>query len=474
MPDEPQTEEQTQVAEEAQEDAPEVAVERTGPCEVVIRIEADADALRRRYQEDLVSVQSEVALPGFRRGKAPAGLVERRMGSSLRSEVVSGVIDEGYEAAVKEHDLEVVADLEAPQVDEIDWEPGQPLAVEFRCEVLPEVEIEQEDYTGLEVEVPALEVDDELMEQEKRRFAEQFATWEEVSGEGIDWDDYVSGRVSVEGVDWSDEIAFYPRAERIGPFEVEGVKAAMSGASVGDELELQGELTQDDVIEGLGRGDEVTLKVTVENAVRRRIPEIDDELATKIGLESVEEIEEMVRERLSSALQEERESVTHHMIVDAILERLDLEMPASLISRAEREQQTRNLIRMLRSGVPREQAEQRASQQADETREGIVRALKREYILRKIAEKERILVTESEVDSQIRAFAARQGWREEKAEAYLEERGMLRSLRADMREAKTLEFLVEKAQIEEVSAQEFQKRHGHDDSEAGDSAAAGE
>jgi FKBP-type peptidyl-prolyl cis-trans isomerase (trigger factor) len=86
--------------------------------------------------------------------------------------------------------------------------------------------------------------------------------------------------------------------------------------------------------------------------------------------------------------------------------------------------------------------------------------LKAAYVLRKIAEKERIIVTESEVDSQIRAFAARQGWREERARSYMEERGMVRALRDDMRESKATDFLVENAEVTEIPPEEFAKRHG--------------
>jgi len=110
-------------------------------------------------------------------------------------------------------------------------------------------------------------------------------------------------------------------------------------------------------------------------------------------------------------------------------------------------------------GVPREEAEREAADTAGRTREGVIRELKATYVLRKVAEKERILVTESEVDSQVRAFASRQGWRPERAADYLEERGMLRSLRDDMREGKTVDFLVENAEVKEISPEEFQRRH---------------
>jgi len=170
-----------------------------------------------------------------------------------------------------------------------------------------------------------------------------------------------------------------------------------------------------------------------------------------------------VQERLEGALAQRKNEIAQQMVIDRLLETLTFELPESLVERAAEEEQLRTLVRLLRAGLPRHEAEERAASGADRTREAVERRLKASFLLRQIAEKERILVTESEVDGQIRAFAARQGWREERAKSYMDERGILRSLREDMRESKVTEFLLEKAEVEEISPEEFGKRHGASD-----------
>ncbi len=468
-----------QQSEEPEENQPVTTVERTGTCECVIRIEADVDYLRERYQNELTSLQREITLPGFRRGRAPVGLVERRMGSTLKSDLISSVLTEAYEKAVDENDLDIVAQVEAPDPEEIQWEPGQPAQFEFRCEVMPEVQVQESHYKGLRVEAPALEVDDELLEHEMGRFAQQFATWEEVKDTGIDWDDYVEAEVSLaEDPDWSETIGFYPRAERVGPFSVKGVKAALVGAQVGGHVELEAELLKDEAsareeLEPLA-DKTVNVRLNLSRVMRRHIPELDDDLAEKIGLSSASEIEPLVRERLQSSLSDQREDIARQMLVNQLLKNVDCELPASLVERAVEEHRIRTLVRLLRQGVPRHEAERRALDRPHETQEQIQRRLKARYLLRKIAEGERILVTESEVDSQIRAFATRQSWREERARSYMEERGMVRALRDDMRENKTIDFLMENAHVEEISSDEFLKRYGgQDQGQEADSAEEG-
>jgi trigger factor len=439
-------------------------VERTGPCECLIRISAGADFLRERYKKELASLQAEAKLPGFRRGRAPIGLVERRMGSSLKSDLISSVISECYEKALEENKLSVVADVEAPDLEKLKWEPGQPGEFQFKCEVLPELELEEKQYKGLKVEKPALELTDDLTAREQERFARQFATWEEVKGPGIDWDDYVEAQLSVLEAGWSQTMGFFPRSERIGPFAVEGIKGVLSGAKAGDEVQVEaklaeGEQTADEHLRRLA-GQTVRLQVTLVHVTRQKVPDFDEELAKKLGLGSLKEMEDVVRERLQAALARRKDQIAQDMAVAGLLEGVSLQLPASLVERATTDEQLRMLVRLLRQGVPREQAEQRAAKAAGQAREPIERRLRASLVLRKLAEKERILVTEPEVDEQIRAFASRQGWREERARSYMEGRGMLRALRDDMREGKTVDFLLQHAEVKEIPTDEFAKRHG--------------
>jgi len=458
MADSEDTNKEASPCAEEQEAEAEVSktVERTSPTECTIKIEADAGYLEKRYQQELAELRAEVVLPGFRRGKAPLGLVERRMGSVLRTDLITSVVAEAYDAAIEENALTVVGEVSGPEADEIDWHAGQPYSYEIKCEVMPAVDVEEEHYKGLHVEAPVYEASDELVEAELERFAGRFATYEPVEGEGIDRDDYVAGEIRAPEADWRRNMGFYPAADKIGPFAVEGLKGALMGAKAGDTLELEGQAEEDDVsgIDELAHlaGKRVKIEFEIQTVTRRKVPAVDDDLAKKIGMESAAEIESFVRERLDDALKQRSDQSARESVVAALLAKVPCEMPDGLVDRATREEQVRRLIRLLRAGVPRQEAEKTATESQFETREMVARRLAATYVLRKVAEKERINITESEVDGQIRAFAADQGWREERARSYLEERGMVRALREDMREEATITFLLENAELKEVPA----------------------
>ncbi len=456
-----------QKGEAAEENAPRATVERSGAYECAIRIEADADYLRERYQKELQSLQAEVKLPGFRRGHAPLGLVERRMGSTVRTDLIASVVAEAYDKAVEDNNLTVVAQKEGPDLEKATWEPGQPAEFVFKCDVLPQVEVQDKDYKDLAVEVPALEMTPELLQTEMERFTQQFATWEEVTGPGIDWDDYVEAEVSVPEVNWTETIGFYPRSERIGPFTVEGIKGVLSGVKVGDKVEVDAVAHQEQAgrrpqLEPLA-GQKVKIRLHLQRVTRRKVPELNEEFAHKIGVGSVQEVEKLVRERLQQAVADRKAQVTRQVLVERVLENVPCELPPTLVDRAAEEEQLRRLVRLLRMGVQRQEAERMAAEHAAQNRANVERGLQATYVLRRIAEKERIIVTETEVDGQIRAFASRQSWREERARSYMEERGMLRALRDDMRESKTEDFLVQHAQVKEIPPEEFAKKHQHEE-----------
>ena len=471
-----QTTETAEKEETAEEQGLQTTVTREDECRCVITVEADADFLEKRYDEELTEIKSQVTLPGFRQGKAPRGLVEKRLGSSVKTEVLSSVMSESYEQAVVENDLHVVAELEAPDPDEFEWEVGQPAQFSFTCEVLPSIELDEEDYKDLEIEVPDLELDEEMIQDEMENFAQRFADMREIEDSGIDREDQVTCTVSVlpDGEDedpvWTDEMACRPADKRVGPFEVEGLIGGLEGCKKGDSVTLGAKYspqTDEDVIEELQdrENPKVQIEVTVSAIYREVVPEIDEEFTEEYGLPSPDEIEESIRENLEQQVQQQKDSIREEMLMDALLEKVDFKLPDTLVDRATQEQQRRVMLNALQRGQSMDQAQQMAAQSAGRSREMAVRNLKTSYLMSEISEQERIYVTESEVREQVRSLASRRGWDYEQAEQYLEQNDMMDSMRSNMRENKVMEFLLENAEIREIPPEEWEERYSGQESE---------
>jgi trigger factor len=406
--------------------------------------------------------------------------VEKRVGASLKTDLVLSTLAEAVEEALEEKDISIIGQLDMPEPDDITWEPGQPYEYEMTADVLPEVEVEPDDYIGLKIDMPEMEISDEIMEAQEEQFLARFASMEEVEDGEIEEDDYVEGLLTVPGTNIEEEsYGFYLAGGEAGPLTVENMDV-LKGASVGDELELEGYVNEEDIDEfdlqeaELEANEDVTATFKVETIMRRQVPELNDELAEQIGMENADQVRDYLREQVENALEEQREELQQDLIVSALLEKFDFEMPESLVERQTVQAQSRQLVNLLRQGVPREEAEQYVTQNPHERRESVKRGLQANFLLSKIARQEKVFVTESDVQAQVRQFAAQQGWREERAQEYLEERGMLSSFRADMREERTMEMLIEKAEITTLSDDEWREKYGapEDELEAEDTEAA--
>jgi len=442
-------------------------VTRGDDCRCTIQIEADADYLQEQYEERLSELQAQISLPGFRRGKAPRVLVERKVSGSVKSELLQSVLSEAYEEAVRENGLHVVAELETPDVENLQWEPGQPGQFQFVCEVLPEIELDSKNYKGIEVEVPALEVTSDMMQKEMERFAAQFSTLEKVEEGTIDSEDRVHCVVSLAGDGeqerWSKEVDFRPVEERIGPFEVEGLKGSALGAKPGDVLKLEGKCTDEGAArEGLEElaGRQVPIQVKIEAIYRRKTPEINDEFAEKLNFSSADEIRTLLRQNLEREVEARKKRITDLMILFKIMDSVKVTLPPSLLEKATEDEKRSMAVRALRNGASLEQAEALVRQSKDIPREIAEHNLKKELFLKAIADQERIYVTEAEVAAQVKALAASRGWTERQTMKFLEKENLLGTMRAEMRERKTRQFLLENAKVNEIPPEEFDKRYG--------------
>jgi trigger factor len=456
-----------EAGQESKEIGVRATVAREGACNCTIRVEADADKLQARYQETLAALHTQTAMPGFRQGKAPLSLVAKRFAGRIKSDVLSAALSEGYQKAVAEGGLTVVAETDAPDPETMEWEPGRPAEFTIKCEVLPEIELNEEQYKGLTVQVPRLDITDELLEQEMKAFAGQLGRWQKAEDGHVEAGDYVKAQVSLaadgDKAAWSGEVDFFVQGVQMGPFTAEKLAETMVGKKAGESVELIAKVREEAVREAdealkQRAGQDLPVRVKVIEAFRRHTPEMDDELAKKLGLENAGKIREIVRERLQTRLANQKREASEFAVISAVLETVNLEMPPSLVQRAALEEQRRLILQAIRRGTPIERAEKMAAETAHLSQHVALHRLKTSYVLRKIADKEGIYVLEDEVKEEIRTLAAREGWPEAKTRRYVEQHDLESMIRNEKRQAKTAVFLLKSAALEEIDSEEFERR----------------
>ncbi len=454
---------------EAEEKAGEGEVEKNdykvryeNPCCVVIEAEASAEELKKEYEEQFETYRENASLPGFRRGKAPRLMVERRFGDSIKQQVLYSAANDLYSDAIKEEDFMVVNELDMPDFEDFEWEPGKPASFEFKCEIIPSIDLDKEQYKGIEIEVPSEEIPDEFFESALESFAQRFSEWEKLSDEsGIDREDSVQAALKVKKPELKTELSekefhFQPARSEVGPFVVEGLQGAVEGAKIGDTIEVDATVSEHipdsekyPALEELLEADNVVIELGISDAYRQKVPEIDDQMASRLGLENAEEIRDMVRSQVEKDIEQQRNRVMRTRVLDRLAEQFDMDLPDSLIKQTAEEGRSRAAREAWQNGQDLEEAKE-SVREDDTFEEEAEKMLKIEILLREIADKERVYVSESEIDEQIRTIATGRGMDPERTRRMLEKNDMLDSLRRDMRKEKVIDLLLENAELNEV------------------------
>lgn len=258
--------------------------------EVLLTVEAERTS--NAYKKYLNKSAGEVSIPGFRKGKAPIGMVERNYGEKIREYFYKDFIDEVFEEASKEHDIKY---LLFPEVKDIQWEPGQEMTIKFEIEVEPEVSFKQVE--GLQVPYKPLELQDEV-DHYIEELRKENATVIDVDDE-IQENDEVEFEVKavLEGTEHTQNYKTFVNKER----EPQITEAA-PGKKIGDTFTLN--LPHEYVhhifkdAEHAHHAGEVEAGFMV-NAIRRtQLPVIDDEFAKDLEFDSVKEMQKKITEEL--------------------------------------------------------------------------------------------------------------------------------------------------------------------------------
>ncbi len=424
-------------------------VERTDKHTVKLTIEVPADEFRADLDRTYRSIANEIKIPGFRKGKAPNQIIDAQVGQDVvLDEFVNARVPGYFRSAVSEEDL---APIGNPDVDVEQIEPGKPLIFTATVEVRPRLELGPEDYKGVQVEKPAIEVSEDEIDAWIERLRRQFAELEPVTRPAQEGD-FVTVNVTVKKD--GDEVEPLTREDylyAIGSGEYgSAMDAQMLGKKPGDILAF------DDVLpDGLGEdlaGQKASFSVLVKDVKGLKLPEIDDELAkTASEFDTMPQLRDDLRTKIAEVKEREAESAVRDRVLQAMIDTVDVELPDSLV-----EDETRHRIlhaeeRAQRVGISLDRYLELQGWDRDrlneDSRDHALRAIKADLVLEGVARAENIEVSAEEIGTEISALA--QAYREDPRvlAKKLDESGQIVTLAGDIIRSKALDILVEHADI---------------------------
>lgn len=424
-----------------------------GPTRRTLSFSVERQIITDEIEQALVLASKNVSMKGFRPGKVPLTVVRKAMGDQVAEDVRKRIINREFQEAIREHGIHPVGEPEF-NLEKYKDEGEEPFTFEFAVEVIPEFELARLEQIPAEIEVP--ELGEEMVDREVMRIREQAATLgEPEEGAAISEDDLLRGTVVYtidgEALEPREERMALPRHKMVDGLAVEESGEAFVGKHVGDEVTFEGvELPQGfEPEEHVGKQAQVAFTVTKHQTLE--VPELNEELLGRLGVESEEELRKKILEQLEIQLNNLRVERLDGVIQTWLLDQHDFELPVRMATKATDARVHEFAQRMaqenkLEPDVALAQAEERR----EEIREATHRSLKASFILSRIAKDNELTATVTEAEGQIRTLAAAQGQDGEALVADAHKEGWLPDMLAQVSEQKVREFLRARADITEV------------------------
>jgi trigger factor len=423
-------------------------VEATDRHTVKLTIEVAPEEFRKDLDRAYRKIAQQVRIPGFRKGKVPRQIIDAQIGrDAVLGEFLEDSVPGYYRDALRENDLAPIAE---PDIDIEQLEDGKSLVFTATVEVRPRLRLERSDYTGIAVERPWVEVDDDEVDRLLDSLRERFAELEPVSRPARAGDYVV---MDLRATVHAEEV---PEATRpdyvyevgVGEFG-DKLDAELEGKRAGEILKLN-----DTLPERFGEraGQEVSFSVLVKDVKGKRLPEADDEFAkTASEFDTLDELKASLREQLERNKERSADAAVRDGVLQALIDRTEVDLPDSLVDEEAEHRVTHARERAEQLGMTLEQL--LATQGFDElrfradARQHAVRAITADLVLESVARTEEIEVTPEELGQEIAQLAAALGREPKDVAKSLDRSGQVVTLAGDIIRSKALDVLVEHADI---------------------------
>lgn len=446
------------------EDKPTVTISDAGPSLKKISIEISAAAVSEKLKESIDTLSVEAQLPGFRKGHVPRSLVEKRFGAAVRSEAKSQLVAAAYSQAVEDHKLKVVGDPVSPSLEKTELEDGKPLAFELEVEVVPDFTMPS--LEGIEIQKPTVEVTDTLVEDEIKKVLINEGELE--SREAPEAGDYLTGHGIMTGEDGHEFYNLKGAVVQVPPTDKEG-KGMILGVMVEDfskqfGLPKPGETA---TVKTVGpeshevvdlRGKKLTVTFKIERVDRIKPAPIAT-VVTGFGMESEQQLKDAIRTRMQQRVLIEQQIVMRKQLARALINATTIDLPKRLTAQQSVRTLERQRLELMYRGVEAQKIEEHMAELRAASSNVAVDELKLFFVLNNAAEVLNVKVSEAEINGRIAQMAQENNVRPEKLRQDLINSNRVGGIYQQIREHKTLDTILSKAKLTEVSAEEFNKQH---------------
>lgn len=411
-------------------------VEKQNPTLAKIQVDVPFEEFKPFLTKTYKDLAHHIQLPGFRKGKVPAALIDQRVGYDFVVEnALNDALNGFYQQALAENELTPLAQPEVDVVAKPESDAREKdIQVSLEVTVRPEIELPE--YTGLKVEVADAEVTAEDEQKALDDLRSRFGTLKVVDRPAAE-DDFVTldlqAEIDGEEVDAANDLSYQVGAGTM----LDGLDEALTGLSAGEDATFETQLAG-----GEHSGEDATVKVKLTAVKERELPEADDDFAQMASeFDTIDELKEDLKKQAAQAKVAEQGAEARDKALDRLVELVEVPVPEKVIEE-QVEQHFSN---------PNAEADHDSEEHRAEVRENTERAFRNEVILDAIAEKEEIGVEQAELIDYIITMSSQYGMDPNQFAQMLDSSGQAGMMVGEVRRSKALAKVLEQAEVVDAS-----------------------
>lgn len=421
-----------------------VDIKEKSACERHITVTVPRSDIERYFAKQFDDLVPHAEVPGFRTGRAPRQLVEKKFRKQLGDQVKGSIL---MDSLTQISDSEEFSAISEPDLDfeQVNIPEEGDLTYEFNIEVRPEFDMPK--WEGLSLERPEHEFTDADVDAEIAKLGSRFSDMVPVE------DAVKAGDFLVCNVTSRDGEKVFAEAEEVtievlptlslADSVVEGFDKLVIGSKADDTVTTKATINEFSDNEAL-RGKEVELSIEILD-VKRVEQQASDELISQLGMESADQLKDMIRSTLESRLQYAQREQIREQINKSLTESANWELPPDLLRRQSRRELDRSVIEMRSSGFSEQEIQARENLLRQNVLAKTESLLKEHFILERIAEDQEIEADTTDYDLEVTRIAMQQNDSPRRVRARLERSGQIDSLRNMIIERKVIEKITDKA-----------------------------
>lgn len=428
-----------------------VQIEDVGPCRKHLKIAIARGEIERQFNESIGSMKREAAVPGFRPGRAPRQLVEKRFRKQVADQVKSTLLMATLEQLDEDYKLNPITQPNL-DIEAIELPDEGPMRFEMEVEVRPDFNLPT--YKDLTVKRPVKTITDVDVDSQLKLFLERYAQLVPKLEGNAELGDFITADLNFhrDGVALNEakEVQFRLQPElRFQDGAVPKVGEALLGVKPGESRDAEAIIGSSSPDPNL-RNQTILVTFHVHDLKQLRLPDFDSAFLSGLGFDSKEELREALRGVIERRFASQQRQAVRGEVMSKLIQETPFDLPNDLVGRQEKSTLRRLVMELRQEGLNESEIRAREAELRANAHEATLRSLKEFFLLAKVAEAEGIKVEDSDLEEEVELIAARSDESTRRVRSRIEKDGLADALASQILERKTLDRILSYVKYEDV------------------------